>query len=116
MGNRVLVLLYTDHADKWSRDPQLGQKIARGMNHVHDTNPISDADLDYGRVVQCEHADNVTLAIIDSYQFVPVSHSRWQWGQTDAERNLILLKEFAATLGYSLRRKPNKKVEHGPTV
>ena len=109
MGFRTLVLLYNDHASEWEKDPELGRKIAVGMNSVHDKDYASLANLRYGKVVECAHADTQTVAVLDSYSFTSVAHSFWRQGETTEDRNVRLLKEMADKLGYNISKKPQRR-------
>jgi len=111
MGFRTVVVLNNDVADVWSKDPLLGSKIAHGMNFAH--LPPGDknarlADLHYGRVVECQHADVQTLAIIDNIGFEALSHGSWSSRQTDNDKKLALLKRAAEELGLNLVKKRSK--------
>lgn len=106
MGFRTLVLLYNDQAGQWSNDAELGKKISHAMNFATGSSANPEARLDgYGAVVQCAHADVQTLAVVDSYQFQPLSNSLWRQGEPFEDRNLRLLKEAADALGYRLVKK-----------
>lgn len=100
MGFRTVVMLNNDFAQDWENDSDLGRKIALGMNHVNDP-ARGFADLGYGRVVECVHADTVTLARIGFYErFEPMAY-----GSYDRTDDVTLLKEAAAKLGYRLVKK-----------
>jgi len=76
-----------------------------GMNDAmgyRQPDSFSRANLGYGRIVQCEHADTQTLAILDSYDMTPVVHSYWRMGETREMKELRLLQEMARQLGYKL--------------
>lgn len=105
MGYRTLVLLHNDNSDQWKNDPQLGRKISAASNFAMTSQKSDEASLGYGRVVECCHADQQTLAVVDSYSLHPLAHSHWFPNQTDEERALKLLKEAADKLGYRLVRK-----------
>jgi hypothetical protein len=112
MGYRTLVVLYNDQASEWEKDPALGAKIAHGMNHAMGPSPKSwntPANLNYGMVVQCAHADEQTLAVLDGYSFTAIGNGFWRQGEDAQVRDLRLLKEAADRLGYSLRKNPAKK-------
>lgn len=110
MGFRTTVILYNDRCHEWAADPQLGQKISRAMNYANsaDTDDLRNADLQYGRVVECAHADTQTLAVLDSYNLTPIARSHWGPNETAEQRDLRLLKEAADRLGYRLVKKPVK--------
>lgn len=106
MGYRTLVLLHNDQASEWQHDALLGKKIAHAMNHAMGKPGNPEARLDgFGTVVQCVHADEQTLAVVDSYQFHPLAHGSWRQGEPYADRNVRLLKEAADALGYRLVKK-----------
>lgn len=112
MGYRTVVILYNDQCSEWSKDPDLGQKISVGMNDamgMRSPERFSNADLGYGRVVQCTHADTQTLAVIDSYHFSPVAHSFWRQNDTQPAKELRLMQDWADRMGYRLVRKPTKE-------
>lgn len=114
MGYRTLVLLHNDRTSEWSNDPDLGQKIAVGMNSAmglsnHELDYGSPAYLGYGRVVQCTHADTQTLAVVNGYSFSPVIHSFWRADEDVHGTQLRLLREAADRLGYNLTRKRTAK-------
>jgi len=108
MGFRTVVILNNDVADVWAKDPNLGQKIFHGMNFAHykPGDPKGrEADLHYGRVVECQHADVQTLAVIDCIGFEALSHGSWSSKQADRDKKLQLLKRAAEELGYTLSKK-----------
>lgn len=107
MGFRTLVLLHNDLAHEWGHDPELGQKIQRAMNYVHDADKGRIDN--YGSVVECTHADNQTLFQVDSYHATPVAHSFWSRGETDEQVKLKLLRDMADRLGYRLVKKGGAK-------
>ena len=111
MGNRVVVILYTDHCSEWSNDPDLGKKIMYGMNDagIRGGRPFTDADLRYGMVAQLAHADTQTLAILDGYRMTTILHSFWVTSEDYEAKKLRLLKEAADKLGYTLHKKREKK-------
>lgn len=111
MGNRTVVVLYNDQTSEWEKDPLLGRKIMIGMNEAYMSNPGPRADLGYGKVVQCAHADDQTLAIIEGYRFMPVAHSFWHTGQKREDMEMILLKAWADKEGYRLVKKPTKEIK-----
>ncbi len=105
MGYRTVVILYNDQTSEWQNDPNLGKKIANGMNdatgmRVPDWK--SAANLDYGMVVQCAHADTQTLAVVDGYHFTPLVHALWHANRKSEETALALLKAAAEGFGYDL--------------
>ena len=103
MGFRTVVILHDDQAGEWSRDKDLGKKIALGIDWG------TQRDLGYGTVVECAHADTQTLAVIDGYQYEPLAYWLWNPIQTRQSMQLALLKDAAAKLGYSVVKKPQKK-------
>lgn len=105
MGYRTVVILFNDQASEWEKDETLGRKISMGMSDAmgyRQPNPFSKTNLGYGRIVQCEHADTQTLAILDSYDMMPVVHSYWRMGEDPEAKQLRLLQEMARQLGYKL--------------
>lgn len=111
MGFRTVVMLNNDQTSEWEKDPELGRKIMIGMNYTRPIEGRPDfADLGYGRVVECTHADTETLAVLDGYTtFRSLSHEHWQRGRSHEEVQLALLKAAAAKLCYQLTRKAVKK-------
>lgn len=112
MGYRTLVLLHNDRCSEWSEDPDLGKKISHGMNYamgMRGPERFSPADLGYGMVVQCSHADTQTLAIVDSYHFSPIVHSFWRQNDSKENMELRLLQAWSERMGYRLVKIPEKK-------
>jgi actin-related protein len=108
MGFRTVVMLSNDRAHEWENDPELGRKIGHAMLRANG----SDGDIDYGRVVECTHADTQTLAVIDGYTlFTPVSHKNWNSRDTYDSVKLELLKAAADKLGFRLTKKTVKKTK-----
>jgi len=108
VGYRTVVVLYNDQASTWEKDELLGQKIARGMNDamgMGGPERFSNADLGYGKVVQCTHADTHTLALIESYNLIPIAHGFWHHGQDHSEMCVQLMKDWADKHGYRLVKK-----------
>jgi len=98
MGFRTLVMLYNDESRVWAPDQDLGKKILYATNG-------QDTRIPGGRVVECCHADQQTLAIVDSYSFDRMATGNWRQGQTQEIRNLDMLSRFAENLGYDLVKK-----------
>lgn len=110
MGYRTLVILYNDQAHEWQKDAKLGQKIAEAMNHIPERSSVSPtgADLGYGRVVECSHADTQTLAVVDSYNFTPIAHDSWASNESRESIAFKLVKAAADKLGFRLVKKTVK--------
>lgn len=109
MGNRTVVILFNDEANQWENDPELGKKIVLAMHHAtggRTDNP--KADLGYGRVVECAHADVQTLGFFDSYHFNALHHGNWRPNESDEATQERLLREAADKLGYVLHKKPQR--------
>ena len=116
MGFRTVVMLNNDHCDRWANDPDLGKKIQQAMNFVDGHRREGLDDLGYGRVVECTHADTKTLAILDFYTgFKPIAYSSWLQNENEEETKLRVLKEFAASMGYHVRKPPVRKRRIPPT-
>jgi hypothetical protein len=108
MGFRTVVILYNDQASEWEKDAELGRKIAHGMNDAMSSLPRdwnSPANLHYGNVMACEHADNVSLFAIDSYYGRRLATGFGAWQKDVKEVDLQLLKTAAEELGYRLVKK-----------
>lgn len=108
MGFRTVVMLSNDMAHQWTVDKNLGEKISLAMNYAND-NRRSDMALvsGYGRVVECCHADNQTLAMLDGYtSFKHVDSQPWTPRGEGDEAIVRLLKSAANKLGYRLVKKP----------
>jgi len=101
MGFRTVVMLSNDMCHEWSKDQELGQKIHRAMNS-------RDSRVgNYGRVVECTHADTQTLAVLTHYEgFAPLTYNGSFKHEEDAAISLRLIKEAAKSLGYNLVKKP----------
>lgn len=115
MGFRTVVVLHNDQASEWKDDPNLGQKIFVGMNFVNDKEANSPANMPYGRVVECVHADQQTLAVIDSYNLQTIASGLWAQGETDPQIQEKLIRAAAAKLGFNLVRQPSAKSRMGWT-
>lgn len=106
MGFRTVVVLNNDQCGTWSKDPELGQKIEQAMNHATGASPdIHATSLEYGRVVECCHASEHTLAIVGGYSFLPLAHGVERSRAAIEDSTLDLLRDAAAKLGYALVKK-----------
>ncbi len=112
MGFRTVVMLNNDWCTEWENDPELGKKISQAMNYCrppsprHHLNPLGQ----YGRVVECVHADTQTLVRLDHYQGFDAMAQTWRtFGPSTDEDMLDLLKEAADKLGYRMVKKSAKK-------
>lgn len=108
MGFRTVVMLNNDRARDWENDPELGKKIAMAMNHIA-SNKDRDMVGNYGRVVECTHADTVTLAVMDFYTGFSVLSYDVNRKQVDDAAKVRMLKDAADQLGYRLVRKSSPK-------
>ena len=99
MGFRTVVILNNDLANQWTHDHDLGNKIMSAV-HRH--------DFEYGQILEQVHADQQSLAILDSYCGKVVAATHWCTGKDDAKRDLELLKALAEKLGYRVVRKSVK--------
>jgi len=109
MGNRTVVILYNDNTHQWMNDPDLGKKIDFGANHCFMNKSTPGADLGFGRVVECAHADDQTLAILEGYRLNVVAHNFWNRTQTFDDVQAELLRAWADRRGYRLVKKSEKK-------
>lgn len=82
-----------------------------GMNEAFMSRPGPRADLGYGRVVECAHADTSTLAIIDGYSFNTIAQSWWNYGQSSEGKKIELLRAWADRMGYRLVQKSTKETK-----
>lgn len=108
MGFRTVVILNNDRADEWENDPLLGKKIAHDMNYVHDRDRATDLE-GYGRVIECAHADNQTLMLIDSLRGDAVAHSFWSRTETPEQMKVKMLRDMADRLGYTIVKRRETK-------
>lgn len=108
MGFRTVVMLSNDMAHEWQKDTELGQKIGRAMSFANDKARKDMASVGgYGAVVECVHADNQTLAMLDGYTaFTHVDSQSWMRGEGDDTAVVRLLKSAAKKLGYRLVKNP----------
>ena len=98
MGYRTVVILENDEQNVWKNDPELGKKISEAQHRNH--------LFTGGSVVEVTHADNQTLAILDSYHFYPLASSHWNEHENDIhDIKLKMLEKAANELGYTLTRK-----------
>lgn len=98
MGYRTVVMLQNDLADKWIDDTALGHRIYRDS--------MSNTDRSRGfSIVECTHNDVNTLVEITASGSNILASNNWRSGQTDQDRQLDLLKRFADSMGYTIRRK-----------
>lgn len=106
MGFWTVVMLSNDQAHEWSHDAALGKKILSVMNRWG-----SDANIGgYGRVVQCVHAGQQTLAVLDGYtSFEAVQTKGWARGEDKGAITMALLKDAARALGYNLVKRRTAK-------
>lgn len=109
MGYRTVVMLNNDLAHAWSKDPELGQKILHAMygTGIRGEDTVGD----YGRVVECTHADVQSLAVLNHYtSYNSLAHNARLSGANTDEDLVNMLALAANKLGYKLvkRRAPSK--------
>jgi hypothetical protein len=107
MGFRTVVILNNDRHDDWAKDPALGQKISAAMNYTH--RKTGENDFGTGRVVQCCHADEQTIAVIDNFDVDAITATTWQRGEDKDSVRLKLVKMAADALGFRLVKKSNPR-------
>lgn len=102
MSLRSVIILNNDKAHLWSNDPLLGQKIMNSVNEIHKTPHIDNYD-NYGKVVQCVHEDNQTLAYIHRKDvFIPIAGAM-EWCDEFIEDDILNMIRIAArSKGYRL--------------
>jgi hypothetical protein len=108
MGFRTVVVLFNDQCSEWENDPDLGKRISHAMNHATDRKRSNLADIGYGRVVECAHADCQTLAVLDGYMLRPLVHTLYRRGEPEDERNVRLLRDLAGQMGFRVVRKTTR--------
>lgn len=112
MGFRTVVMLSNDMLHKWSRDPNLGDKIHQAMSMwpARGRNRDLDSRIDsYGSVVEVVHADTQTIAFIDHYTgFEALGYGSRTYGPTTEDDKVRVLKQAAEELGYRLVKKVKK--------
>ena len=102
MGFRTTVCLINDQMHEWSKDPDLGRNIANTAS-FNPTNGRRELQGGYGSVLEVTHADTQRLAVIDSYHMDTLSIGHWSSSEDlNKMRDLALLKQAAAKLGYKL--------------
>lgn len=107
MGFRTVVMLSNDQCYEWSQDAKLGEKISLAMNYASSPREDMARIGSYGRVVECVHADNQTLAMLGFYtRFQSIDGQAWRQDESDDEAAVRLLKSAANKLGYRLVKKP----------
>lgn len=110
MGYRTIVVLYNDRASDWEKDKDLGRKISNSLSHeLMGSQASALTDLGYGKVVECTHADNSTLALIEGYRYNPIAHGFWRPKQSYEDLKVDLLRSWADKLGYRLVKKSVKE-------
>lgn len=97
MGYRTVVVLNNDEAHNWGKDPELGSKILAAS---HRTGVFTG-----GKVVECVHADEQSLVVLDSLSSYCLATSHWNMGEDQVDVQLKLLEQAAADFGFELRRK-----------
>lgn len=106
MGFRTVVILNNDMMGEWSKDPLLGEMIARDSAQPFLRGErVRDHLSNYGSVVQCCHADHQSLAVIDSLGMQVITNTTWYSGQQTDNRDLALLSQWADQMGYRLVKK-----------
>lgn len=109
MGLRTVLMLSNNHAHEWQNDPELGKKIARAMNHTLPGDTLADIE-NYGRVVQCVHADEQTIVVLSEYRSCQnLATLHWQRDESTESVALKLLKAAADRMGFRLVRKPPRR-------
>ncbi len=102
MGFRTVVVLSNDQAHEWTKDPELGRKIMDGGLRINE-------HFQYGKVVEQVHADVQSLIVTDGYSGWTKANTHWFQNQGTEQRDLDLLREMAAKMGYTLRKMPKPK-------
>lgn len=98
MGFRTVVILSNDQANEWIHDSNLGRMIVEHAHH-------DDGTFRYGKVVECVHNDLRSLLDVDSMTATRVASTNWYHGCKNEDQRLRLLKQFADSMGYTIRRK-----------
>lgn len=114
MGFRTVLMLSNDYAQDWQNDPELGKKIARAMNYAHGGEP-RDADIgNYGRVIECVHADAQSLLVLSEYRSCqPLAMTHWQQAEAPDAVAIKLLQHAADKLGFRLVAKAQRSPAKG---
>lgn len=117
MGYRTVVMLNNDFCTEWKKDPELGKKISEAMNYIHPNHPRYHLNPlgQYGRVVECVHADTQSLVRLSDYENFEELSNKYRtfnykpYHEQHESDMLDLLKEAADKLGYRLVKKSAKK-------
>lgn len=103
MGYRTVIILNDDLHHFWANDANLGNHIGRAATKTAISGNAEIIGNNYGRVVECVHADTQTLGFLDSFSFVRAA-SQHSSNNITNEQKLDLLRAAAAELGYTLRK------------
>lgn len=104
MGYRTVVVLNDDLHHIWANEPNLGHFIGRAATRTANSGKAEPVGTNFGYVVECVHADTQTLGFFDSFSFIRAATQQSLSKITD-EQKISLLKDAAAELGYTLRKK-----------
>ena len=114
MGNQATVIILTDHLDLISKDPDFAKNLVQAILKVNYKDPVdlyahsNHCSASVGTVVECHHCDQ-TVAILAGGGYA----REFAWvggdGLTNPEQKVEALKRIASDMGFTLRKKAEKK-------
>lgn len=114
MGFNTTLVIYNDSLHHIARDVEIGRKIERACLSVG-MNGEKPVDINYrddmscgsaGIAVETHHADGQTLVAVGGNTAQVISNYCGSYSEND---KVALLRNVASELGYTLKKKPNRK-------
>jgi len=115
MGWNTTVVILNDALHKIAEDPDFGKNVSDatlslqgppGKNSTHISSGYGSA----AEVVEKHHADSTVVLAVGGNS-ATVLHQTLGWRHNDPQFQLQLLREMADKMGYTLRKKPQKRTK-----
>jgi dissimilatory sulfite reductase (desulfoviridin) alpha/beta subunit len=119
MGFNTTVVVHNDSLDVIAKDPNFGEKLAKAIICLdYKGDKINSVSASNGNCTHCNaveviethHADQVIAVAVGGNYGVEIGYAGgWQAMGNEADKKVEMIRTLADSLGYTLRKKPQKK-------
>jgi len=114
MGWNTTVVVHNDALHEIENDPEFGKNLSRAITIAAGRGTREEVSAGHHcgacEVIESHHADQVRVVAVGGNYGVELGYGgQWPVCTNDEESKVKMLKNLAESLGYNIRKKPQKK-------